>query len=569
MNKADKRFHFTAPSRQIIVFCLMLPLLLTIYAWGQSSPAYVVMLTDKPDYTAQLSAHAFLSPRAIAHRLRYNIPIVFEDYPVCKTYIERIVQAGAVVDVLARSKWFNCVVITTDSATLDSIACLPFVRQIFDIYNINYDVLSKGKDFGQFPSFPCAPDIPFEDPFSDASYYGLMYEQIHIHRGQFLHDLGYKGEDMLIAVIDGGFIGLDSHAHFADLHQSGRFAGYYDFAHEFSSALHGSEVMSVMSSHAEGDAVGTAPMATYAALKSEAIEYEDILEEFFLVAAAECADSLGADVANISLGYAEFDYGRSHLFSDLDGKHSAASMATALLVKKGCVTVVAAGNMGTKQWHYISAPADSPNVLSVAAVNVEKEVAGFSSRGSSVFSSYKPDVAAVGQGTFVFSSDISSLRLSNGTSYAAPVIAGLAACLRQAFASRTSFEIISAIRQSGDRAGNPDTLSGYGIPDFVRAYRILSAVQNEKTSSEKFDMHIFPNPVRDRAGIMLAARLREQEEHYAVQLTDALGSILETNRLQNGATILDMSVYPQGIYFIRLLMGNVVMTSSKIVKIHE
>ena len=66
---------------------------------------------------------------------------------------------------------------------------------------------------------------------------------------------------------------------------------------------HGQKVLSIMGVNRPGEYVGSAPDADYWLFRSEHTGYEDILEEYYFVAAIELADSIGADAANVSLGF--------------------------------------------------------------------------------------------------------------------------------------------------------------------------------------------------------------------------------------------------------------------------
>jgi subtilisin family serine protease len=74
---------------------------------------------------------------------------------------------------------------------------------------------------------------------------------------------------------------------------------------------------------------------------------------------------------------------------------------------------------------------------------------------------------------------------SDGTSFAAPVLAGMAASLWSAFPEKSNFEIKQAIEQSADRYENPDGKYGNGLPDFYKAYRILAGEEKLKEDKER------------------------------------------------------------------------------------
>ena len=191
-------------------------------------------------------------------------------------------------------------------------------------------------------------------------------------------------------------------------------------------------VLSIMGGNLPGELIGTSPDANFWLLRSEDAGSEYLIEEDNWTAAAEFADSAGADIMNTSLGYSQFDdHLMDHTYADMDGNTTRISRAADIAASKGMLVVVSAGNQGAGNWHYISAPADADSVLAVGAIDANGYIADFSSRGPSSDLRVKPDVVAIGKGTWVADFE-SGIRQGNGTSLSAPVISGLAACLWQA-----------------------------------------------------------------------------------------------------------------------------------------
>jgi subtilisin family serine protease len=313
----------------------------------------------------------------------------------------------------------------------------------------------------------------------------------------------------------------------------------------FSNNTHGMSVLSLMAGKIPYTAVGTAPEAQYVVMKTEANSYEEILEEYFLVAGLECADSLGTDVVNISLGYTGFDSkNTNHTFSDLNGLHSVASITVSMAVEKGMIVSNSAGNEGNKNWKYISIPADAYNVLSVAAINTEGQLADFSSLGSTLCNKIKPNIASAGLDTYVQKAN-GNIEKGNGTSFSSPVNAGLVACLRQAFPQKTSHEIIKAIFQSCNHVQNPDTLTGYGIPDYWLAFRLLDA----SVINKKDIVHAYPNPVQS----ILKIKTFYPYQILKLEIIDAWGRILYGSSYEgNDFLEIDFSSLASGIYILRI-----------------
>ena len=537
-------------SYTIYFFVVILTGLLLLHqdAVSQVSSAYVVIFKDKPHYE-QYKPSSFLSPRAIANRERHRIPIIKEDYPVDTSYIAAVLRQDTNIRLLTQSKWMNYIVISCDSSSLENVGLLPFVKDISFLHTVNYQELLSDNTFKEI--VPQKINIQQSaNQFSiDTAYYGVMYQQIKLHNGHYLHHAGYKGEGMLIALLDAGYEGVHSFPIFEQLHTENRIIGHYDFVCEgydiFSGSTHGMSVLSLMGGNIPYTAVGTAPEAQYVLIKTEANRYEEIIEEYFLVAGLECADSLGVDVVNISLGYTTFDTkSTNHSFFDLDGLHSVASIAAGLAVRKGLLISNAAGNEGNKSWHYFSIPSDAYNVLSVAAVNVDGKLADFSSRGSVCFDKVKPNIASVGWETYVQLRN-GNIDKGNGTSFSSPVNAGLVACLRQAFPEKTNYNIIEAIMQSCHRANMPDTLAGYGIPDYWLAYRLLEASMNNTENI----INIYPNPVHS----LLTLSAYYPHNISKIMIFNMFGQLVHTFSYENSGVIeIDISSYVAGVYIFQI-----------------
>ncbi len=542
-------------------------LLLLLFPWGyetiaQSLTEYVIVFTDKPHYT-DYTPSSFLSQRAIERRQRYNIPITKEDYPVDSTYINHIMQLDTSIELISKSKWMNYIVVSCDTSLSGEIQQLTFVKQISPLHLVNYDTLLGGRHFSEItPLYIPRISATNNDEMVDTTIYGDMYQQIKTHNGHLLHHAGYQGEGMLIALLDCGYEGIYTLPSFSNLLEENRLIGNYDFVREgydmFSNNSHGMHVLSIMASYIPYTAIGTAPKATYVIMKTEANSYEQIVEEYFLVEGLERADSIGADVINISLGYTTFnDTTANHTFSDLDGLHSVASIAASLSINKGIVVSNSAGNEGDKPWKYISIPSDAYNVLCVAAVNSKGGVASFSSRGSASFDRVKPTIASVGWDTYIQRND-GSISPGNGTSFSSPVNAGLIACLRQAYPQKTSFEIIRAIMQSCNHVFLHDTVTGYGVPDYWTAYRILESAD----LFEEEILAVFPNPVQSTLTIKAYYPYRL----FHVEIIDTMGKILSSASYNgNDQIYIDFSTLAGGVYILRIDTGEETITK-KVIK---
>ncbi|PCH67519.1 MAG: hypothetical protein COC01_05530, partial [Bacteroidetes bacterium] len=374
------------------LFCLFF---LHISSFSQDTfkyKKYWVHLTDKNSSSYSIhTPRQFLSPRAIARRSNQNIPIKVNDLPVSMLYIDSIKSSG--VQIINRSKWFNAITIyVQDSSTLLNILNLCFVKKIAPVGFSKRDpenyLLEKT---GKTHNFT---DIKDED-------YGLAFNQIEMLNGHMLHQAGYTGKGKLIAVLDAGFKNVDTIRAFDSVMTNNQIIATYNFVTGNDSVYnskfsHGTSVLSTMASNWPGEIIGTAPQADYLLLISEDGESESIIEEDNWVAGAEFADSMGADILTTSLGYTVFnDASQNHTYSDMDGNTTRISVGSDIAASKGMLVVSAAGNKGGSSWNYIVAPADGDSVLSIGAVDVDRNYAAFSSVGPTFDGRIKPNVVSM------------------------------------------------------------------------------------------------------------------------------------------------------------------------------
>ncbi len=456
------------PSAPLRLCGLFLTFLFSASLLAQTAPAiYWVQFTDKNQTPYSLAApQDYLSQRALERRARQNIAIDSLDLPVDPAYIAQLLAAGE-IEVVNVSKWFNAVTIrSTDTLALDSLGLLPFVHEV----RMTMDGKPRPTRFAQ--KFGNGTKTYQQD-------YGTSFRQIEMMNGHLLHEVGAaKGQGMLIGILDSGFQDADILPGLSDLRNRNGILYTQDMVQAdgnvFAEHYHGRSVLSVMAGHVEGKLTGTAPMADYVLVRTENTASEYIVEEDNWVSGAEVCDSIGCDVLNTSLGYTTFDDStQNHTYADLNGLTSRMTLAADIASRKGMVPVNSAGNSGAAPWHYISVPADAFDILAIGAVDVDRKIADFSSRGPSVDGRVKPDVAAVGLNTVGLDGAGWNVGILNGTSFSSPLVAGLTACLWQLHRDRTSQEIMDAVRRSASQHGNPDDDLGYGIPDFWRAHLLL------------------------------------------------------------------------------------------------
>ena len=519
---------------------------LSIAVYAQNPTCYRIYLSDKNNTPYSIDNPLdYLSQRAIDKRVRFNIPITEQDFPVNPQYKQQILALDADMQLLSVSKWMNTVTVyCPDSIVVPQILNLPFVDSVMAVGNY---ILHDAPVF-QNPENPTPMVHNSPNPTKDAIDYGEGLSQIALLNGIPLHEEGFHGEDMLIAVIDGGFFGIETTSFYQQLVNDGRFLGKYSLMPNFVDTLqsgweevHGTIVTSAIAANTNGELVGTAPAASYALIHTEWVGSEEIVEEDFWANGAEIADSLGADVINSSLGYRMFpDFPQSDItYANMDGVNSIASRCATILGQKGVIVCVAAGNDGSGQFYYVNRPGDAFDILCVGACSADSVIAEFSSHGPSYDGRVKPDITSQGVATACYY-PYDMLSFANGTSLATPVAVGMCACLWQAMPQYTSSEIMQMIRESGHLYNNPNTEFGYGIPNFYQVYASHVGINDYNP----LQLSVYPNPATDKLCLT-----NTDGNIQSISIFNATGQLVLQHTV-NGSPLIEINVtsLPKGFY---------------------
>ncbi len=516
---------------------------------------YFIAFKDKNNNPYSISnPSAFLSNRAIQRRINQGIPVDIKDLPVTPSYVSQIASVPNVT-ILHRIKWLNGVIIqTTNTVALSVIQSYTFVQNVkplnYTRKKINIDSISFNTYTYSNKTYPSTQTYTLN--------YGNSYDQIHQINLECLHNMGYKGEGMVIAVIDDGFQNVHNNPVFDSLWQQGRLLGTRDFVARdtivFDDDAHGTYVLSVMAALSPGSLVGTAPKSSYWLLRSEDITSEYPIEEYYWIRAAEFADSVGADIINTSLGYSTFDNPTyNHTYTTLDGNTTPIAIAATIGAQRGMFLSFSAGNEGGNSWYYVLTPADADSVCTVGAVDINGNVASFSSHGPAADGRIKPDVCSMGVNTAI--SSISGVPFNgNGTSFASPIIAGAAACLWQAKPILTNIQLLNLIKQYSSNASNPNNNIGWGIPDFCSA---LTGIDNIEVNNT---IKIFPNPASDNIFIQSFYLIKK------IVITNTIGQIMYENTTYDFSHYIDISQFNSGMYIISIQTENNDIYYKRIIK---
>ena len=501
---------------------------------------YIVKFKDKGTNPFSISNPSqYLSARALQRRTRYSILIDSLDLPVTPRYVDSVRLAGAVT-ILNASKWLNQVTIkTSDAIALAKINSLPFVVSALPIAARANDLFLPVNKQLEKPL-----DVPLQNIettfgsrlLADALNYGASHGQVHLHQGEFLHNHNFKGEGMQLAVLDAGFFRYLNLPTFDSIRINNQILNTYDFVANETSVneddSHGMNCLSTIAANLPGTFVGTAPKAIFCLYRTEDVASETRIEEHNLAAGYEKADSIGVDVCSVSLGYTTFDIpSQNYTYANMNGNTTMSAIASDIAAKKGMLPVIAAGNEGTSSWRFISTPADADSVMAVGAVDTLGNVGNFSSYGPSSNGRIKPNVAATGVRAIVASPSTGLPVLSNGTSFAAPNMAGLTTCLWQAFPEYNNMAILDAMQRAANKFTTPNDRVGYGIPDMKKAFVILLKKSFTKQNTVTGCLATFQlNVKQDNSMNVIVERKQSNEVAYTAYKTfTGTGSFMNKN----------------------------------------
>lgn len=514
-----------------------------------------VFFKDKDQTTYSIDEpDKFLSKKAIDRRNRYNIPIDESDLPVSDIYLTHLTEQN--MKIISKSKWLNTVVIEcSDISKANQLQELSFVDSVKLVWMQELPSLEN-----IFIRNENIEDYDFDLPFfrnqeEEESYYGYAQTQIQMHNTHLLHDVGYKGAGITVAILDAGYSNVDK----IDGLKDSNIMGYKDFTTTQEDALfspqvsdHGTKVFSILAANRPNSMVGVAPEASYWLLRTEDASYEFPIEEDFWAAGVEFADSLGADIISSSLGYSDYDYPtESYTISQLDGKTAFITKSANMAVKKGLLVCNSAGNEGVENWRYIIFPGDAENVITVGSVNKDKVIAITSSRGPTADGRIKPDVVALGEAACIINSQ-GNVITGNGTSFSTPTVSGLLACLWQAFPDLSNIELIDLLKRHASNYDSPDNTYGSGIPDVYQAYLTQTTHTRYKNASMN-KPEIFIDSTGNHLYITELSSKDEAKEH-TILINSLHGNILEkkiANKGSNAETI-DIQSLQKGLYIVSI-----------------
>lgn len=502
-------------------------------AWSQTVNRYFVSFKDKSGTPFSITQPSqFLSAKSVSRRIQFQIPVTEEDLPVNPAYVQQVKAAG--VKTFFASRWWNGVLIEAEPAQLSSITSLSFVAKV--------ELVAPGKKLLSGRTRGVKQRNEF---YGSAAVNDVQNQMIGIDEMQ---TEGYLGDGISVAIFDSGFQGVNVSSPFQHLYTDNRLKSAFNFVHNntdvYSADDHGTAVLSIMAA-LTSNYTGAAPKAEYHLFKTEDVPSEYKIEEYNWIFAAERSDSIGVDVINSSLGYNSFDdSSMDYTTAQLDGKTAIVTRAARKAIERGIAVVVSAGNAGNSSWRLVTPPADASEVIAVGSITASGLKSTFSSIGLTSDGRIKPDVVALGSGTSLVLPN-GSIATGSGTSFASPLVAGLAVGLRQKFPQLTVSELYQAIINSADQYYSPDNLKGYGVPDFSSASKYI-----QRPSIED-DIQIYPNPV---SGTSVQCVFKDPSGAASIKIYTVTGAIVldksVTISWQNNPLEIDLTAYPAGTYFI-------------------
>ncbi len=402
----------------------------------------------------------------------------YEDRPVYGPYVDSLRALGFTCDT--QLKWQNLVSGSIDPARFTRLLALPFVSNVSRFPR-------KAKAAPTLPHFPSDWHPQGLGKSAAGIDYGqgrALMESLQVDRvhAWMAHKGLQPGQGLRIAIIDADFhLGAPF---YNDLFAQGRIRDQWDFVADKPQSVdrelaksHGGECLSLIGGNLPGTLVGVAPAAEFLLYRSEDDSNETFVEEDYVAAAIERAVDSGAQVISISLGYRyEYSDGQADLpYSDFDGRTRPSSIAAVGAARRNVVVSVAVGNLPSAS-HIpytpsLSAPADADSILAVGIADASRRKCFYSCTGPSADGRVKPDVASLGLGsscTIPVANTLStggSLDQYAGTSFAAPVVAGIAALLRQAQPDLKAEGIRQSLITTAGQFAHPDGELGNGVVD--------------------------------------------------------------------------------------------------------
>jgi subtilisin family serine protease len=520
MRRATKRLA------TIAVISLIAPL--ALFASGTDS-SRAIWVFFEPEMRSANSQP--LTAEAQKRRAKAGFISLQHDLYPSETVIEDVLSTG--------------VTLRTRSAWLDAISVQATEYQRAQIERISGVMRTRGVLLGvrKSPVIESKYEIADIDTFA----YGVSFAQLDLVGVPELHLAGYTGSGVRVAVFDGGYIGTYEHLGLQHINlvdvQNFVSGGTFIETHD-----HGTGVISTFATRDSLTYLGVAPEVELLLAVTEDVSDEYPEEEDYFVEALEWAEAMGADLVTASIGYNDW-----YADEDFDGDTAPVTIACDMAAERGLLVVTSVGNDGAG---LLSAPADGDSVLAVGATTLNGGYATFSTQGPTWDGRIKPDIAAPGASVWIVDAETTdSYRTSGGTSYSCPIVAGVCALLLEANPDLLPMDLITALRETGSQAAEPDTLLGWGLISAIDAYNyIMNNVDDDNLaiSPASFQLlKVYPNPVNGQATAVVEL---DRAGLYVLSVNNILGQRVQSQHIQlvkgTNRIPFNLSAYHSGQYYI-------------------
>lgn len=527
------------------IVCALFLLLCVSFVCEAQHNRYMVFFKDKEGIPQTVARPIdFLSERAIQRRIEQGIEITAADLPVSRAYVQGVKDTGA--DAFFTTRWMNGVLVQCDPVLLAELQSLPYVERVEFVAPLGALPTGGRRSFNLRRK---------------SNHTGIETEsQLRMLGIDRMHAANFRGEGVVIAVLDSGFPGVDAAPAFENIFSEDRFVERvsYDFVHNSPNVFqyddHGTEVLSVMAAEIPDAYTGGAPEATFQLFVTEDVPTEYRIEEYNWLFAAERADSAGVDIIHSSLGYYDFDDpSMNYTTAQMDGETAVVTRAAQWAADRGIVVITSAGNEGNiASWRIVTAPADGEDVLAIGAVGNTGQKTSSSSIGPTADDRIKPDFVALGSGVKVVKAN-GQISTASGTSLSAPLITSLVAGVMQRYPELGNKEVIALLRSTASQAKTPDNLLGFGIPNFQ------AVVNYQERTTQEHPFEIYPNPLEDDT-LTISPYDPEMIESCRVEIISSQGQIIGSGTVRfdwlNRTYQADLSGMAAGIYFVRIYSAN-------------
>lgn len=427
-----------------------------------------------------------------------------------------------------------------------------------------------------------APIKPFKKKrLAKSEEYGPSYTQLAQIGITDLHKIGLTGRGVKIALLDAGFD--TGHQAFQKIINEDRLLAERDFVFGDDTVTnqnredslnyqdsHGTSVWSVIGAYTPYTMIGGAYGAEFILAKTERVNSETRVEEDNFIAGIEWADSLNADIISSSLGYRDFD-DFEYTYGELDGQTARTTKAVNWASERGILVVTAAGNdRADFDDGGLISPADSPEAISVGAVDSTGEIAYFSSHGPTADGRIKPDLCAMGVKTFLASGfSHQSYGTSSGTSFSTPLITAGCALILEEFPDWQPEMVKNQLKRFASRANQPDERYGWGIPDFFMTIYQNKYVPDLPKNISRNEIIPTPNPTGRRISIHYQEPLSILESNSYFEIYDITGKNIYSRKINTLVPHWDLRNFSgqrvsSGVYLIQVKSEGVANKFGKI-----